>query len=171
MKSTVIMVNKNNKGVFQASDAMKKINWVVLFGIVIISGCITTVQESGDVNNDIIGVVGEDGPKQCSTVECFVVAANECEETFLDLDEDIGAVAYYSIYDPYLDICTLDKKIVKVADNENPVVKKMLEGKNLVCTYQKGEFNERWVTSLIYDIENCQGELKESIGQLMVFSS
>jgi len=142
---------------------MKRINWIILFGIVLLNGCIYADKE-------IMGVVGGEGLKQCSTVECFVEAANECEETILELSEDIGAVEYYTQLDSS-GFCILNKKIIKVSDNEDPVVKRMLEGKNLLCAYQKGKFNERWVSSLIYDIENCEGELKESIGQLIVLSS
>ena len=148
---------------------MKRINWIILFGIVLISGCIITDRESGDADKDMDGVVGGGGLKQCTTVECFVGAANECEETILELGEDIGVVEYYTQLDSS-GFCILNKKIIKVSDNEDPVVKRMLEGKNLICAYKKGGFNERWVSSLIYDIENCEGELKESIGQLIVLS-
>ncbi len=136
---------------------MNKTSWIILLGIVMLGGCIAPV--------------GDAGLKECSTVECIVETANECEEKVLELEEDIGTVEYSIQYDPNNDFCTLNKKVAKVSDAENPVIKQMFEGKSLTCTYQPGEFNERWVTSLIYDIENCEGDLKESIGQLMVFSS
>ncbi len=149
------MTKKSNA----ADDTMKRMKWVILvgilFGIVTLDGCITDSGNAVDTDKYI---------------PSFVIAANECQETFLEREEDIGIIEYQIHQDPR-DFCTLDKKIVKVADNEDPVVKRMLEGKRLSCAYQKGQFNERWVTTLIYDIENCEGELKESIGQLMVFSS
>ncbi len=83
---------------------LNKLIWGILIVIVLVSGCITTVQEPVNADKDITGVVGADGIKQCSTIECFVVAANECEETSLELEEDIGTIEYYSSYDSYIDI-------------------------------------------------------------------
>lgn len=36
------------------------------------------------------------------------------------------------------------------------------------CVYSPGQFNGQWTTSLIDGIEDCQGELKDAIGQLLL---
>ena len=47
----------------------------------------------------------------------------------------------------------------------------MVEGKSMVCGYTKGNFDSRWVTTLIGGIEYCHGDLRDGLAQLIVFTS
>ncbi|MBS3068469.1 hypothetical protein J4450_07210 [Candidatus Micrarchaeota archaeon] len=49
-------------------------------------------------------------------------------------------------------------------------MKTLLEGKSMTCKYENGKFDQRLVTSLIYGTEYCDGELKDALGQLIVFA-
>jgi hypothetical protein len=50
-------------------------------------------------------------------------------------------------------------------------MKNILEGKNLTCKYEVGKFDENWTSSLILDIENCEGELRDKLTSLSAFAS
>jgi len=101
----------------------------------------------------------------CSTKECFISAANNCNEVSLTLTEDIGVLKYSSSKD-----CVFTKTLVSVNENETPELKKLLSGKSLTCMYKNGAFDEQWVTSLIFGTEFCEGKLKDILGQLVLFA-
>lgn len=101
----------------------------------------------------------------CQSSECFISSANSCGNSTFYSTEDIGLVMYET------KDCFFVKTVVKTNDNELPEVKALVEGKSLICNYNYGEFDNRWINSLSDGIENCQGDLKEAIGSLIVFSA
>lgn len=117
----------------------KKIILLVL--LVLLSGCAHSTDE-------------------CDSKDSFVSKAKECKSAQLEVTEDFGVVRYESSPD-----CTFTKTIISLADT--PEMKALLEGKSLSCSYD--EFNEDWMNSLVEGIEDCDGELKEIIGKLMLF--
>ncbi|MBI4141761.1 hypothetical protein HY484_02445 [Candidatus Woesearchaeota archaeon] len=108
---------------------------------------------------------GPDATTGCSTKDCFISVANDCNEATLTFSEDIGVFKYLSSKD-----CVFTKTLVSANENETPDMKKLLSGKSLVCTYKKGAFDERWVSSLIFGTEYCEGKLKDILGQLVLFA-
>lgn len=100
----------------------------------------------------------------CQSKQCLIDAANDCGSAEFNTQESYGEVNYLT-YD-----CTFIKNVTKLDAGEPEVVKKMLEGKGLYCTYEKGAFDERWVNSLTLGLDNCKGDLRESIGNL-IFSA
>ena len=54
--------------------------------------------------------------------------------------------------------------------DESAEMKKALEGKSMMCVYEKGKFDTRLVTSLIFGMENCDGSLRDALGELIIFS-
>ena len=105
--------------------------------------------------------------KDCTTTECFVKAANDCRKAKLDIVDDADMFWRYRA----AAFCGgLEKTLVFLNDKETAPMKELLEGKSLSCDYTKGKFDERWVTSLIFGLENCRGELKENLGQLLFLS-
>lgn len=102
--------------------------------------------------------------KTCETKECFISAANNCENISLKSTEEYGAVNY-SAKD-----CVFTKTIVGLNDNETQEMQDLLEGKYFTCNYTKGNFDQNWTASLMFGIENCEGELREIIGMLMIFA-
>jgi hypothetical protein len=100
---------------------------------------------------------------QCDTRECFMAAANECQNVEFISQEKIGTVQYRS------KDCVFKKTLVRTDGNELPELKALLEGKSLTCEYAVGQFDKRWMTTLIYGINYCEGDLKENIGSLLLF--
>jgi len=49
-------------------------------------------------------------------------------------------------------------------------MKSLLEGKNMTCVYEKGDFDPQLVNSLVEGTENCTGDLKVDLARLIVFS-
>lgn len=102
----------------------------------------------------------------CTDKECFITAANECRELELTLTEEAGGVFTYSSSTG----CVFTKTLVTLSAGEDQELKRLLEGKRLTCRYERGAFDPRWVTSLIFGTESCEGELKEALAQLLVFA-
>ena len=101
---------------------------------------------------------------ECKAKDCFITAANDCKELTVELAEEIGIIKYSSKN------CTLTKTIVSLNPAESADIKKLLEGKSLTCKYEKGKFDSGWVNSLVTGLEACEGELRDIIGQLIIFS-
>ena len=105
--------------------------------------------------------------KTCTPVysmEQFISSADNCHDARFKSEQDIGTFEYRS------EDCVFTKTLVSLNKNESQEMKDLLEGKTLTCKYEQFNFNEKWADSLLYDIEDCEGELKEIIGQLMLFT-
>ena len=103
-------------------------------------------------------------PASCITKECFINSANDCNELSMTLSEEAGVFKYSSSKD-----CVFTKTLVTLSANETQEMKNLLEGKSFICRYEKGKFDSRWVTSLIFGTEYCEGELRDILGKLMLF--
>ncbi len=84
----------------------------------------------------------------------------------LTVTNAVGTFSYQSTSD-----CALLKTMVKMNASEPTEVRNMVEGKSMVCGYTKGNFDSRWVTTLIGGIEYCHGDLRDGLAQLIVFTS
>ncbi len=107
--------------------------------------------------------VNADGRIECTTAKCFIDAANNCQYAIFDLTDDVGTFAFEE------KDCMLTKTVMELNGKESQEMKKLLEYKRVVCTYEKGNFDERLLWTLTQGIDNCTGALKETIGQLMIF--
>ena len=103
-------------------------------------------------------------PSACETKDCFITAADQCQTVDLELTEDIGVVQYAA------QDCTFTKTIVSSAPGESEDIRNLIEGKSLICDYEQGAFDERWVNSIYAGTGDCEGELREVIAQLIIFS-
>jgi len=111
----------------------------------------------------LVFLAGCAGPQICNTADCFIADANECKATSVEIKEEIGVVKYSTTED-----CTFTKQIVSLDKGEAQEMKNLLEGKMLTCSYEVGDFDQRWVNTLIDGIETCDGELKDILGQLLI---
>ncbi|MBI4148270.1 hypothetical protein HY490_03180 [Candidatus Woesearchaeota archaeon] len=100
----------------------------------------------------------------CSTAECFVEAARNCEDSEVTLRQSGGTFKYSSTQ------CILTKTLVSLDPSEKQEIKLVLEGKSLACTYQKGNFDPRWVNSLVFGLERCEGKLKDALAWLLMLA-
>jgi len=139
--------HKKHKG-FGVKRVFKIIMWIVL-------GLFALLFAIGLINN----------PSTCKDRECFLEKANACEGALYFVDEDYGEILYATDDD-----CEFRKRVVKLAESESGEMKELLEGKKYVCSYNEGEFNEEWLNSLFGDIEDCEGELKDIVGKLIIFT-
>ena len=101
----------------------------------------------------------------CSDATCFIAAANNCEDMNVTLIGNIATFAYTSSSS-----CVFTKTLVQVDANETQQMKDFLNGKSMICTYEKGKFNPGLVTSLVEGMENCTGDLKDAVSQLLIFT-
>ena len=103
-------------------------------------------------------------PEACTTKDCFISSANDCKDIDLVLTEDAGVFRYSTKG------CVFTKTLVSLSPGESAEMKDLLQGKSLTCKYEKGKFDQRWVTSLIFGTEYCEGELKDILIELIVFA-
>jgi hypothetical protein len=101
----------------------------------------------------------------CSDKNCFIAAANGCKDISMALSEDVGVFNYTSSEN-----CTFTKTLVSIDASETQDMRNLLGGKSMACNYEKGKFDGRLVTSLIYGMEFCEGDLKEALAGLLVFT-
>lgn len=102
--------------------------------------------------------------KTCHTADCLAKAANDCRKAKLESVDEAGIFWQYRVSAP----CgRFEKTLIYLNEKETESMKKLLEGKSLSCNYTRGNFDKRWIDSLIFGLENCEGELKETVGQLL----
>jgi uncharacterized membrane protein YhaH (DUF805 family) len=99
----------------------------------------------------------------CADKQCFISLAQKCTGASIVIDEDYGNVNY-----TVTDKCVFTKKIVRL--KEAGELANIVDGASLTCDYEQGKFDERWVKTMIYGLEPCDGYLKQLIGGLMIFT-
>ncbi|HLC38286.1 MAG TPA: hypothetical protein VJI71_02425 [Candidatus Norongarragalinales archaeon] len=102
----------------------------------------------------------------CVDKDCFITAATDCKGARLTLTDEAGVFEYSSSSTA----CVFTKTLVSLTEGEAQDMKNLLEGKSMTCKYEKGKFDSRLVTSLIYGTEYCEGDLKEALGALIIFT-
>ena len=96
--------------------------------------------------------------------QCFVTAANLCGNETVQINESYGVVKYSTAN------CILMKTIISLNQNESADIKRIIEGKSMMCVYEKGKFDQDWTNSLVLGAEKCNGGLKDAIEDLLVFA-
>jgi len=109
----------------------------------------------------IPGVISSISSKSCATQACFITAADSCSAVKMQQVE-AGSLFSYSEKG-----CILTKTLKTMNETEPAEMKDLLEGKSLTCAYTSGDFNENWINTLSIGIENCSGELKDAIDELV----
>jgi hypothetical protein len=104
------------------------------------------------------------GAKQCDNSACFLESANNCWAVEWRMTDEAGMewAFYASSY------CRLEKKLLTITGQESQGLKNILEGQKLTCEYEQNKFDQLWIDSLVFDLEPCQGKLKESIAKLLL---
>ena len=100
----------------------------------------------------------------CNDRSCFIEAANNCDSLEVELVEPVGTFKYTSAN------CIFTKTVISLNEGESQAMKDLLKGKSFSCSYEQGSFDERWVTTLLSGLEDCNGDLKEIIGKLLLLS-
>lgn len=100
----------------------------------------------------------------CGDKKCFAWGANECRTVRLVLEEKQGTMEYAA------KDCVFTKTMVRLQESEEEEMKRLLTGKKLSCKYKKGEFDVRWVISMLGGLKHCEGELKDITAKLLIFT-
>ncbi len=106
------------------------------------------------------------GAMSCNDMPCFVQKANQCTTASYTEKSSFGTITYSSRIEA--GVCILTKRVVALNENEDAVIKALVEGKSMDCSYEKGKFNGQWTSSLVEGLEYCEGDLKEAIGTLIL---
>ena len=104
------------------------------------------------------------GSQSCDTAECFIDKANLCEKATYETQEEYGLVLFTT------EDCKTTKTIIKLDESEDPELKSLIEGKSLVCENTQDGFDNRWIYNLLSELDNCEGELKDIMQQLIVLT-
>jgi len=99
----------------------------------------------------------------CQDVDCFIEKANNCE--YVTMEYFTNNEGYYY----QANECEFLKTIIFLDPNESEEIKALLDGKTMTCKYAQGEFNPEWVNSNVNGLEDCVGDLKDTLVQLSVF--
>ena len=99
------------------------------------------------------------------TRERFIEKANLCEKA--EFISTIEGTTYKFLTEN----CVFKKKIIKLDKYEPEEVNDLFLNEELTCNYNEGEFNTNWIDYLTKDIENCEGELKEIIEEILTFKT
>lgn len=135
-----------------AALSLAAILWIFL--MVLATGCVS--------NTGVSPAAGNPSPEQAA----FIAAANKCSETNMTATGIAGTFTYSVSSD-----CTFTKALVRLNESESQGMKTMLEGKNMTCVYTPGNFDPRWVTSLVGGMEYCNGDLKDALAKLIIFTT
>ena len=133
--------------------------YLVMLALIVAAGCVSQpVASNATAVSNITNVtfVCDKG--------CFISIANNCGNASILFTNDAGTFNYSTSR------CVFTKTLVSLKPNETQEMKNALERKNMTCAYEKGKFDQRLVNSLVFGMEYCEGDLKEALGELIVFS-
>ncbi|MEK6813024.1 MAG: hypothetical protein AABX86_02840 [Nanoarchaeota archaeon] len=99
--------------------------------------------------------------EKCADKACFLQKADACEPAFFAQNEQGTFMELTSRN------CKLTKKIVQVSPQEKEDIRKAVTGKSMICRYEKNYFNKNWVNTMTLDIQQCEGQLKDTIMSIL----
>ena len=108
--------------------------------------------------------------KDCGSDEdCFVEYANQCTPVKLSQTTE-GTIFKYATGVKYQvdSDCKLTKAIDKLDAQEPEEIRMMFEGKSMVCSYTKGDFNSDLVKTITKGLDVCDGPLKTAIYEMII---
>ncbi len=119
----------------------------------------------------ILGVtfifINNNGVKNCGLDSgCFIEQANLCEPAELEMYYVDDTVVTFKSNKQ----CILEKEITNFNENEPELVVDLLSEKKMTCPYEKNNFNSFVVYDLVNGIDECEGDLKEAILELLVYA-
>ncbi|MDO8537170.1 MAG: hypothetical protein Q7R94_02905 [bacterium] len=149
---------KENSGNVIKAEEVQLVGWRAHKKLIIYGGIILMLV--------IVFLFGSQ-PESCVDAGCFVAAANNGKAAKFQQTDEAGIEWSYQIKGGLGSGQTFTKTLLRLDDKELPQIKEFLEGKSMTCKLS-GAFDERLVTTLIYGVgDNCSGELKENLGQLL----
>ena len=106
----------------------------------------------------VVVIIFINSPKDCGNDEqCFIQHANLCEK--VKLTNFIAQAEFVYTANG----CELKKTVIQLDKNEQKEVRNKFEGKSMVCTYGKYNFNPAYLKEIAGGISSCKGELADEI--------
>ncbi|MBT3408736.1 hypothetical protein HN415_08730 [Candidatus Woesearchaeota archaeon] len=145
--------NQNISTNFFNSILHKKIFYIILVLIILLSFILLFF-----FNNSV---------ENCSDLDCFLEKANKCEKSsyIYDNNEIIFEVSSNKFGD---NTCQLTKKVIGLPSLEPSIIKEAILNKELKCIYNMDEFNQKWINTLLGGLNDCEGELKNSLYEIAI---
>jgi len=103
----------------------------------------------------------------CFNMSCFDEKASDCKYVGVTVEEEFGEVHYLAKKNYDTGRCFFEKTIVTL--NEDTELNDLLENKSYTCWYDEGDYNPEWSSTMFGGLDTCQGELKDAMGQLVLF--
>lgn len=97
------------------------------------------------------------GSKVCYDDACFIQYANHC--AYASLTKKIStATVHFETGN-----CVLNKTVVSMDSYEPEEVREDFVGKSMICVFTRGDFSPLYLTTMVGLLDNCEGELKDTI--------
>ncbi len=97
---------------------------------------------------------------ECETEECFFLEANACNKAVYT------ATTGYALFGFETKECSLTKTVLSLSSEEPDSIRDMFVNRSLTCTYREGGLDPRLLNTLLGGLENCKGELKDSLYEI-----
>ena len=108
------------------------------------------------------GRIGRAYVSQCDSPSCLIENANKCNPTIYTAR--IGS----AIIDmEILPNCAIKKTVVKLDETEPEEIRDYFEGRWMVCTYERNNFDDDFAYQISGPLENCEGSLVQSINEVI----
>ncbi len=88
---------------------------------------------------------------------CFTQLANQCGNAKMSV---AIAGAEFSMHTTN---CELTKKLYKLSETEPETVRQALEGKQMICAFEQGAFEQDYLTTITAHSSTCTGDLKTAL--------
>ncbi len=93
--------------------------------------------------------------------DCFIQQVNACKPAIATGTMESITFRYNSTGN-----CSIQKTVTFVSAEEPPTTRTLLEGKRVICAYERGKFDNRLIQNMTLGMENCSGELKDAFEAL-----
>ena len=99
----------------------------------------------------------------CSSEQCFLEKAQQCKASKYTAENQ--GIEFRFTTDNQ---CNFEKEIISLSPGEPNAIQELLQGKSMTCKYQKNNFNEQYLSTLLFGIDKCSGTLKEGLYEIML---
>ncbi len=139
-----------------SSDVVKKI----IIGIIAIVGVVALVIIVGVM----FDVLKTPEPVQgvCQTKSCFIKKANLCEPVIYNTKIKTVELRLRTTGN-----CELIKEVTNVDKDEPENIKSLFKGAKMTCPYTKGQFEDKYIEQISYDMLTCKGRLADAIKTIL----
>ena len=140
----------------------RRVNQGVVIGIVAVVGLLGLVLIIGMLLNALEAPSPVGSAIECTTSSCFIKAANKCMPAIYETQIETVTLWLETTED-----CKLKKKVVKVDSKEPESIQNLFNKAEMTCPYEKGEFDEKYIEQISYDMLTCQGTLVDAVKKIL----